>query len=132
MTMNKRAMGTFACAAFAGFVAVAGLGGCFSEHVAITEPTAEELCTGAQPANVVRVVDFAFTPAVLAVPKGTTVKYVNCSPSATQHTTTSDTGVWDSGFLAKFATYTQTFDAVGTYPYHCKPHPFMKASVVVQ
>jgi plastocyanin len=130
--MNLRATYSFACAAFAALVAVAGLGGCFSEHVSVTAPTGEALCTGAQPANVVRIVDFQFSPAQMNVAAGTTVTFVNCSAQSTEHSSTSDTGVWDSGLLARFATFDRTFTAVGTFPYHCTPHPFMQGTVVVQ
>ena len=130
--MNLRASYSFACAAFAALVTVAGLGGCFSEHVQVTAPTGEELCTGTQPANVVRIVDFGFSPSTLNVPAGTTVTFVNCSANSTQHTSTSDTGVWDSGLLARFATFDRTFAAAGSFAYHCTPHPFMHGTVVVQ
>ena len=130
--MNTRAIYSFACAAFAALVAAGGLAGCFSEHVTFTPPTGQELCTGAQPADVVRIVDFGFSPATVTVAKGAKVTWVNCSASATQHTSTSDTGVWNSGLLAQYATHEETFDATGSLPYHCQPHPFMKGTVVVQ
>lgn len=130
--MNLRATYSFACAAFAALVTAAGLAGCFSEHVGVTAPDGEQLCTGTQPANVVRIVDFQFSPATVNVAAGTAVTFVNCSASSTQHTSTSDTGVWDSGFLARYATHQQTFPAAGSFPFHCRPHPFMKGTVVVQ
>jgi plastocyanin len=129
--MNLRATYSFACAAFAALVAAAGLAGCFSEHVA-GGTTGQDLCTGAQPANVVRIADFAFTPAQVTVAPGTTVTFVNCSAQATQHSSTSDAGVWDSGLLARFATFEHTFAAAGTFAFHCTPHPFMQGTVVVQ
>jgi plastocyanin len=130
--MRVRATYSFACAAFATLVAVAGLGGCFSEHVAVAPPTGEELCSGAQPVNVVRIVDFGFSPSQLNVPRGTTVTFVNCSASSTQHSTTSDQPGWNSGLLSRFATFQRTFDTAGTFPYHCTPHPFMQGTVVAQ
>ena len=130
--MNLRASYSFACAAFAALVTVAGLGGCFSEHVAVTAPTGEELCAGTQPANVVRIVDFGFSPSTVNVAPGTTVTFVNCSAAGTQHSSTSNTSVWDSGLLARFATFQHTFAAAGSFPFHCTPHPFMQGTVVVQ
>jgi len=130
--MNLRAIYSFACAAFAALVTVAGLGGCFSEHVTVAPPTGEELCAGAQPANVVRIIDFGFVPSNVTVARGATVTFVNCSAQSIQHTSTSDAGVWNSGLLARFATFERTFDAAGSFPYHCNPHPFMKGTVVVQ
>ena len=129
--MNAKSTYSFACAAFAAAVAVASLAGCFSEHVAITQPSGEELCTGVAPANVVRIQDFAFSPAQINVARGGTVIWVNCGTN--QHSSTSDAGgVWDSGFLARFATFSRTFDTAGNFPFHCNPHPFMQATVVVQ
>jgi plastocyanin len=130
--MNIRASYSFAGAAFAALVAAGGLAGCFSEHVSVTAPTGQDLCVGAQPADVVRIVDFAFSPAQVTVPKGGKVTWVNCSASATQHTSTSDGGVWTSGFLPQYATFERTFDAAGSFPFHCEPHPFMQGTIVVQ
>lgn len=130
--MNLRASYSFACAAFAALVAAGGLAGCFSEHVTFTPPTGQELCTGAQAADVVRIVDFGFSPATVTVPKGGKVTWVNCSASATQHSSASNTTGWDSGLLAQYATFERTFDAAGSFGYHCNPHPFMTGTVVVQ
>jgi plastocyanin len=130
--MNLRASYSFACAAFAALVAAGGLAGCFSEHVTFTPPTGQELCTGPQPADVVRIVDFGFSPATVTVARGQKVTWVNCSASATQHTSTSDAGAWDSGLLPQYATFVRTFDAAGSFPFHCNPHPFMKGTIVAQ
>ena len=130
--MNLRASYSFSCAAFAALVAAGGLAGCFSEHVTVTAPTGQELCVGAQPADVVRIVDFGFSPAQVTVPKGGKVTWVNCSASATQHTSTSDATGWNSGLLGQYATFERTFDAAGSNSYHCDPHPFMKGTIVVQ
>jgi plastocyanin len=40
--------------------------------------------------------------------------------------------VWSSPLLATGATYTQAFSAVGSYPYHCTPHPGMRGTVTVE
>jgi plastocyanin len=119
---------SFGCAAFAALVVGLATAGCFSEHVSGPGgPTAQELCDGAQP-NVVRVRNYAFGPVELRVPRGTTVTWANCDNDT--HTTTSDGGVWN-GTLTPNTTYQHTFDAVGTFPYHCNPHPTMQARIVV-
>jgi plastocyanin len=130
--MNLRATYSFACAGFAALVAAGGLAGCFSEHVTVTAPTGQELCTGAQPADVVRIVDFGFSPVQVTVPKGGKVTWVNCSGAATQHTSTADGGAWDSESLPQYAIFEQDFATAGSFPYHCEPHPFMKGTIVVQ
>lgn len=48
--------------------------------------------------SAVTIADFQFTPASIQVAQGTTVNWTNNGP--TNHTTTSDSGVWDSGTLA--------------------------------
>lgn len=126
--MNARSLYSFSCAAFAAVVACAGLGGCFSERVAGGGPSGAELCAGTQP-NVVRIRDYAFGPGELAVSAGTTVTFVNCDPDS--HTSTSDTGVWDSNLLTPNAVFQRTFSQAGRYPYHCDPHPFMTGAIVV-
>lgn len=130
--MKIRACYSFACAAFAALVAAGGLAGCFSEHVAFTPPTGQDLCVGAQAANVVRIVDFGFSPATVTIPVGGKVTWVNCSAASTVHTSTADAGAWASGSLAQYVTYERTFDAAGDFPFHCDPHPFMKGTIVVQ
>lgn len=74
--------------------------------------------------------NFAFSPATITIPAGTTVTWTNQDTVA--HTATSDTGAWDSGTLATGQSYSHTFDTPGTYPYHCTIHPFMKATIIVQ
>jgi plastocyanin len=80
----------------------------------------------------VTIQDFTFYPATLMIKVGTSVQWTNNGPS--QHTTTSDTGVWDSGTLSPpgggggygggsaGGTYTVTFSTVGTFSYHCAIH----------
>lgn len=77
----------------------------------------------------VTIVDFAFRPAVIAVPVGTTVLWTNSG--AQPHTVTSDTGVWDSGVLTTGGTFSFTFNQAGTFTYHCRIHPFMRGAVQV-
>jgi plastocyanin len=128
--MNGKTSYSFACAAFAAVVCAGSLAGCFSERVAGTdEPSAEELCNGSQP-NVVRIREYAFGPGTLTVEPGTRVYFANCDSDS--HTSTSDTGVWDSPLLAPNTVYSRVFDAAGSFPYHCDPHPFMTGTVVVQ
>jgi plastocyanin len=64
--------------------------------------------------------DFQFKPKVLIVQVGTTVKFSN--KDEVEHTATSDTGVWDSGSLAKGEEFFFTFTEPGEYPYYCIPH----------
>jgi plastocyanin len=75
----------------------------------------------------VTIQDFKFTPAVDTIKVGTTVQWMNNGPS--EHSTTSDTGIWDSQGLtpptggAGGATFQHTFSQAGTFKYHCTFHP---------
>lgn len=75
----------------------------------------------------ITVQDFKFSPAVDTIKVGTTVEWMNNGPS--EHSTTSDTGLWDSGGLAppnggsSGATFMHTFSQTGSFSYHCTFHP---------
>lgn len=78
--------------------------------------------------------NFSFDPKSLTVKKGTTVTWKN--NDSVNHTVTPDAGDVTEDFkgsesLATGDTYSVTFNATGTYSYHCTPHPQMKASVTV-
>jgi plastocyanin len=111
-----------------------GLAACFSERDA-TAPPAAGVCSlpvgeDVPGSTLVIVRAFTFTPAELRVRPGDRVTWVNCDPDA--HTSTADGGQWSSPLLSTGDAFTQTFDAVGEYPYHCEPHPFMTARVIVE
>lgn len=77
----------------------------------------------------VSVIDFAFEPATLSVPAGTTVTWRN--DGARPHTITADDGAFDSGRLDPGEAFSFTFDQAGTFAYHCGFHPDMQATIVV-
>ena len=61
-----------------------------------------------------------FVPDTITVAPGTTVTWFTTTGT---HTTTSDTGLWDSGRrLASGEEYSFRFNAPGVYPYFCEPH----------
>jgi plastocyanin len=74
--------------------------------------------------------DFEFGIRRLVVRPGTTVIWVNEGDVA--HTSTSDAGLWASPFLSAGESYSRVFAEPGEYAYHCAPHTFMTAVVVVQ
>jgi plastocyanin len=115
-------------------VAIFALAACFSER-GVTD-TGELDCTAdlndqVPGSTIVVINNFAFGPNEVRVSRGTRVTWVQCD-GGTVHTSTSDNGAWNSGDLATGATFTRTFDAVGTFPYHCQPHPNMRASIIVE
>lgn len=75
--------------------------------------------------------DFKFAPDTLTIPVGTKVIWTN--KDSTGHTVTSDVagGPLKSDLIQQGKTFEYTFDKAGTYEYHCEPHPFMKAKIVV-
>ncbi len=77
---------------------------------------------------------FQFLRDPIRVRQGMTVRWVNCEPrGVTPHTTTSDQpGLWDSGLLQSGQEFSRVFNATGTFPYHCNPHPEMVALVIVE
>src|SRR5579885_1704261 len=77
----------------------------------------------------VTIADFQFTPATLQVAQGTTVTWTNNGP--TNHTTTSDSGAWDSGALQAGKSFSFKFNTPGTFAYHCSIHPSMKGTITV-
>lgn len=68
---------------------------------------------------------------VLTVPVGTTVTWTNDDPDMI-HTVTDVGGAFDSGFMESGASWSFTFDAPGEYEYYCLPHPWMRATVIVE
>jgi plastocyanin len=74
--------------------------------------------------------NWAFMPQDVTIKLGTTVEWMNVSDAP--HTSTSDTGVWDSkNISAMTGTYAFTFTGAGTYTYHCSYHTFMTGTITV-
>ncbi len=72
----------------------------------------------------------SYSPQTITVDVGCYVKWTNTSNTA--HTSTSDTGVWDSGDIPKQGgTYQRQFSSTGTFPYHCNRHPAQTGTVIV-
>ena len=82
-------------------------------------------------AESVSITDFQFSPATVTITAGDSVTWTN-NTSSTPHTSTSDTGAWDSGTIDGGASFTHTFSTAGTFAYHCNFHPQMTGTVVVQ
>ena len=76
----------------------------------------------------VNIQGFAFSPATLTIKKGTTVTWTNNDSAV--HTIKS--GTFNSGDLAKGASFKFTFETAGTFDYSCGVHPSMLGKIVVQ
>jgi plastocyanin len=82
--------------------------------------------------NMVIIDNLAFGPESLSVKVGTTVTWRN-DDTASHTITFEDSSLADqsSDLTAPGKTFKHTFDSAGTFSYHCTPHPFMKAKIIV-
>ncbi len=79
--------------------------------------------------------DICYIPSSIVTEKGKPITWVNEDSSF--HTVTSGfygepTGLFDSGYLDPYQSYTLSFDESGTYDYFCTLHPWMKAQIIVE
>jgi plastocyanin len=82
--------------------------------------------------NTIEIEKYAFTPARIKIKKGTTLTWIN--RDIAPHTVTIDDENKNgprSKYFGKGEKFTYAFDKPGIYPYHCDPHPYMKAMVEV-
>lgn len=70
-----------------------------------------------------------YNPGVITIPKGATVTWTNKDMMG--HEIVFDTVDVGSGPFNPGTKWRHTFTAVGKYPYHCKPHPWMKGLLIV-
>src|SRR5262245_34723843 len=73
--------------------------------------------------NAVNIDNFAFAPASLTVPVGSTVTWTNHDEEP--HTIAANDGSFHSPGLGAQGTYSYTFRTAGTFDYICSIHPFM-------
>jgi plastocyanin len=76
----------------------------------------------------VSIKDFAYSPQNLTIKVGTTVTWTN--EDDVTHSVTADTGVFNAS-IDPGETVSFSFTIVGTYQYHCNPHPDMIGTIVV-
>jgi plastocyanin len=126
--------GLFAAGAIA--VAAVGLGGGSSSNnmagMAMAAQMAQAGNAGASTpvaTDAVGIKNFAFSPATITVPAGSTVVWTN--DDSIQHDITFDGGGIVSSVLNHNDTFSHTFSTVGTYHYICSIHPFMHGTVIV-
>ena len=94
-------------------------------------PDVQRSAAEAAPARTVtvKITNFAFSAAVITVPAGTQVTWVNQDDDA--HDIVADAGGFRSTPLDTGDSYAFTFSHPGTYGYHCGLHPHMVGKVVV-
>jgi plastocyanin len=64
--------------------------------------------------------NLAFAPIEVHISPGQTVLWTNSDPL--QHTVTADDASFDSALVDPGDTFSQSFDAPGSYQYYCVPH----------
>jgi len=88
----------------------------------------------AQPAagtnHIVVIKQVHFNPARVTVKPGDTVEWEN--DDIFSHTVTAEDGSFDSGLIDPGHSWQRTFTNTQTVAYHCRPHPNMKATLIVQ
>ena len=81
----------------------------------------------------VTIKNFAYSPAAITVKKGDVVEFFQ--EDTIGHTVTADNSSANPGFasagLSQGQKFTFTFNTVGTFGYHCNPHPSMTGKVIV-
>lgn len=100
-----------------------------SEVPSVAPSASPDASGGSAEADEVAIAGFAFAPAEISVPAGTTVTWSN--EDSAPHTVTFDDGSADSGRLTQGATFELAFDSAGTFAYSCAIHPSMKGTVTV-
>jgi plastocyanin len=96
----------------------------------IASPTSAPTTTPTTAHANVAISGFAFVPQTLTVSVGTTVTWANNDSSS--HTITSNDNLFESGTIAKGATFSHTFEQKGTFNYRCSIHPSMTGKVIVE
>jgi plastocyanin len=102
-----------------------------SEAPASEPPAAEAACESSAAGGEVDVSieGFAFNPADITATVGQTVTFTNADSAP--HTATLDDGSCTTPNIATGASDALTFNAAGTYPFHCSVHPDMKGTITV-
>lgn len=77
----------------------------------------------------IRMVDNAYRPRSISVPRGTRIRWINRGNLL--HSSTSTRGLWDSGLLDPGEAFTRVFRRAGTFGFTCTIHPTMRGRIVV-
>lgn len=85
--------------------------------------------TPATPAATVTIQNFAFVPDTVRIKTGGSVTWTNMDTAP--HTATDLNSTFDSGSLTTNQKFNFTFNAAGTFKYHCLIHSMMKTAVVI-
>jgi plastocyanin len=116
-------------------VRIPGFGAAVMLAVVLLSASGAKVPVNAQAAPVsteVKIDNFSFAPATLAVAVGTTVTWTNRDDIPHTVVSTEDPKAFKSKVLDTDEKFSYTFTKAGTYPYFCSVHPKMTGSVVVK
>jgi len=85
--------------------------------------------------TMVAISGYSFNPQTLRVSVGTTVTWTNMDTvahSVVSGTPNQPSGLFQSSLLGNGQSFSYTFNAPGTFVYHCGPHPYMTGTIVVE
>jgi plastocyanin len=80
--------------------------------------------------HAVDIAGFAFSPQSVTVAVGDTVTWSNADVQS--HTVTANGGAFDTGTIGGGTSKSLTFSTVDTFAYHCRIHPSMTGTIIVQ
>ena len=80
----------------------------------------------------INIQNMAFSPSTITITAGDIIIWTNLDNMGHTVTEDSSTAVFDSGIISNSQTYTLVGIGVGTYTYHCQPHPSMTGTIIVQ
>ena len=109
---------------------ILGLAFFMAIHSPGTSPSRATEPPGATATSEVKIDNFSFGPATLAIPAGTTVTWTNRDDIP--HTVVSPDKVFKSKVLDTDEKFSFTFAKPGEYTYFCSVHPKMTGKVVVK
>jgi plastocyanin len=130
MRVGRALLVLFAAAAIAAAVSTVFVGSVFGLFSSTTTNGGNTFSASSCFQDVqISISNFKFTPATVTIDRGCTVRWTDTS--ATKHTTTSDTGLWDSGQLNQNQTFARQFSSSGTFTYKCTVHPATMTGTIV-
>jgi len=77
----------------------------------------------------VKIMEMVFDPKIITINVGDEVTWTSVQDD---HTTTSDSGLWDSRNMQQGESFSRIFDTQGTFSYHCdvSPGPMLGTVIV--
>ncbi len=100
-----------------------------SSNKPIEQPKEQPKASEKQANVTVKIRDFKYEPAILKINADETVKFIN--EDEEPHTATAENSSFDSKGLDTNQSFTYTFTKIGSYPYICALHPYMKGNITV-